>query len=39
MPDADLACVASFEVSENTFTRKRGAALFRVKFKFLNALS
>jgi hypothetical protein len=39
MPDAVLACVASFEVSENTSTRRRGAALFRVKFNFLNALS
>jgi hypothetical protein len=39
MPNAVFACVASFEVSENTSTHKRGAALFRVKFNFLNALS
>jgi hypothetical protein len=36
MPDAVLACVASFAVSENTSVSRRGAALFRVKFNFLN---
>jgi hypothetical protein len=39
MPDAVLACVASFEVSENTSARAGGAALFWVKFNFLNRLS
>jgi hypothetical protein len=28
MPDAGLACVASFAVSENTSVSRRGAALF-----------
>jgi len=34
MPDAGLACVASFAVSENTSARRRGAALFPGKVQF-----